>query len=262
MGCNAIAYIVSFLVMKIINETGIVVDDDIYNWLVAKPYRIGSIKPYLDGISEQAIARQFGVSRNCIRTAIERCGITPRSRKEANSLRMSKLTKEEKKKLTKNANEKVRNGGFNRQTHLKGAITKQSTGSKIGVYESCFAQWVRELNPVQQLAINVYNIDIAVGNLAVEIDSQTAIPHHCSSTAKRIKHLLSSSFSTLYIRTNCGPVTKRSADYAISMIEEMRRDPSSFPQHRVIDGSGNLLSAHSLNGDELTCIYASRDVFR
>ena len=119
------------------------------------------------------------------------------------------MTPEQRKESAQAANETIRNmpKEFHEESSKKQAIKKQQTQSKVGlgeieVYNACEKIGYK---PILQKAIGVYNIDLAVGNIAIEVYNTTRSPHKEPKLIKRTVQLLKSGYHVVYFK-NAGRV--------------------------------------------------------
>src|SRR5436190_333915 len=136
------------------------------------------INMFNSGKSVKAIADHFGCSRNVIGLRLGMSGIMVRNRSEGMFARMAETPFYERQKLAAGANEAMRS--LSTEHHMKrlrlAAIYKQTSLSEVGILEQSVADRLARFKPVMQLAVNAYNIDIAVGSVAIEIHNSTVHP--------------------------------------------------------------------------------------
>lgn len=215
---------------------------------------------FTQGASVKSLAVKFGRSRSVINACLADHGIKTRCRSDSMYLRMSKTSFEDRKKLTEKANQAIRAkpSSFHKENAEKQAITKAVSLSKVGAGEVEFMNSIKAkgFNPVPQLAVGVYNLDIAVGNLAVEVHANTGHPHTMPRLLRRIKDLLNCGYNVLYIKTlyepsKCATDWTACADYAVTFIDETSCLPSRACEYRVIRCNGDLIARGRLNGENL-----------
>lgn len=213
------------------------------------------------GLSVKQIHEKTGYDRGTIKKALEHGGIKPRNRSEAMLHRMSLTTPDERMRLTENAHKTIRAKGseFFNKAAVKQAITKEMTCSKIGGGEKLFADHIGQLgfSYVPQKAISIYNIDIMVGNLAVEIHNNTGNPHNMPANKKRIEFLLDCGFDVLYVKTFFSPLAAMAANYAVSMINEFGKNPPGCRQYRMIRGDGEIVTTGHFDSNHSSLIITS-----
>ena len=159
------------------------------------------IKKYTSGISEYELSKIFGVDRGTIKSRLIENGIQRRNCRDALINRFSKMTLDEKKQLTKKANEKIRNSKRPVEELTKKAKSLQKTKSRQGKGEIEFCKELKKmgLNPIHQFAINKYNIDIAIFPVAVEIHITTTLPHKKAFVRDKIEYLTNHGWSIVFI---------------------------------------------------------------
>lgn len=212
---------------------------------------------YMGGMSVKCLAFFYNTNRKSIVLRLNKLGIIQRNRSESMFLRMSQTSKEGRQALSSSAHAAIKNLPIEirHANRIKVAIAKQKSIFEIGMGEPEMFSWLvaRGLNPIKQLAVDVYNIDIAIGSVAIEIHNCPTNPHTCPKYMRRIEFLLKSGWSVLYIKISKRfPITSICADYAISFFQEMQRSKSTICEYRVIRGSGEVLAIGKLNGNNLS----------
>jgi hypothetical protein len=262
-------------VAQISNITGLTVPSIYGRFYKEKfiPYRWGKgnnkvqlptdeiINLYQSGISENAISKKFGVARTAIRNRLETSGIHIRNQSESEKLKWSKMTTKERKKQVKSANDKIRSmpKSYHVKLSIKQAITKEKSLSKVGAFEQLFIDELksRGFNPIPQKAVYVYNVDIAIGNTAIEIHVNSGNPESIPAYRKRIVNLLKRGWNVIYVKITKDAFIDIATDQICSFIDFCKSNKSIGSQYRVIRGTGNLISSGSLNGDKLTTVFTS-----
>lgn len=216
------------------------------------------ISKYRDGASLLSLSNEYDIARHAIKLRLRENGVEIRGASEANKLRMQDLSPEERSKLTDAANRARRELSDQQERELarKQAKTKERTKSKVGQRERRFAQWLRECGyePTLQKAVDVYNIDICVGTVAIEVHVHSSHPHGHPYYTRRIEDLLERGFDVLYIKMRVAekPLTSRACDEACAFIDLRQRDKATGAEYRVIRGSGDPIATGRLNGNQLT----------
>jgi hypothetical protein len=225
------------------------------------------VKEYRNGVSENALARKFGVQRRVIRRYLLDAGITPRDRSAAMVVRMAKASPADRKGLTLPANIARRSRAPSSLELERKARWRQSALQREGAGELDLIKMLgkRRCATSHQYAIGPYNIDILAGSVAVEVHSQTAYPHNRRSTRKRIEYLFDRGFNVLYVLcaqhvTDEKKTVKVSipaaaaADYIATFAEFTKGDPSFRRQYRMIRRTGELVASASGDLDNITLV--------
>lgn len=212
-------------------------------------------------------AKHFGVSRNVIYRILNINGIENRSASEANILAAKKLTPEERKKRAYAANEAVRNAdkSFHIENSVKQAKTKQKTKSKMGFGEKQVFEQFKNIGytPVLQKAFHVYNVDVMVGSVPVEIHNLAVHPHTHDATLKRIKYFLKSGVSIVYFKIHgSSTFNEFGLNKLVALVNFLNRNPPSQSQYWMIRGTGEIEFTGIVNdADEFTLIEVPENLF-
>ena len=112
----------------------------------------------------------------------------------------------------------------------------------------------RGLHAIPQHPVRGYNIDIAVGTLAVEVHSETSYPHQSGVVARRyerIKYLADRGWHSIYVMSRNGLLVGPVTDEVVALLDLAERDPSAVGEYRVVRGSGELTSFSIDNFDQV-----------
>lgn len=186
------------------------------------------ISMYQNGESENSVAKHFNVSRNVVRRYIKEFEIKPRTQSEAEALKWSKMTEEQRNAQVKPAHDSVR--GVKKTEAAKIALAKARErikyNSLIGPGEIELVQLLndRGIKNVHQKAIKFYNVDIAVGNIAVELTlDRSRYTSFNPKEIKRAKNLLECGYYTLAVQFDKESTLIACGDDIIAAIDEMSR---------------------------------------
>ena len=130
---------------------------------------------YESGHSENAVAKHFNTDRGTIRKRLLEAGVRPRTQSEAEKLKWSQMDEEARANQVKAAHDAVRGTARKLETRVANARTREARkyGHLIGAGEIEFCELLtqRGINFVHQKAAHTYNIDIAIGSVAVELSA-------------------------------------------------------------------------------------------
>lgn len=205
---------------------------------------------YKSGVSQNAIAKQLGVSRSVIRNRLCKAGVIIRGPAEANQLMMSKRTPEENARNSRAAHDAVRNKPKTHQQLCNHALGVQNAFTSFkSPYEQDIADELinRGIKFVPQLAVDKYNINFAIGNnIALEVfgGNWHAKGRHRARFAERSKKLFDSGYAIVicWIGFNHRFNPSAIVDYLISLDKVLCSDPSARRKHYVIGGHGKPCS--------------------
>lgn len=194
---------------------------------------------YEDGQSENAISKHFGVSRNVIRKRFLELGINPRSQSESEKLKWRQMDEKTRSNQVKNAHDAVR--GSVKTMASKISLAKAREKLKydhligFGELEFCELLTNRGIDFTHQKAIGPYNVDVAIGNIAVELTGYLGRytmfnPKEINRSAKLLEsgyHVLGVEFDSIDTLIHC-------ADEIISYINLASRLKPLDRQYWVI----------------------------
>lgn len=144
------------------------------------------------------------------------------------------------------------------QELLKRSATHQQRVIKLSPSAVTLNDWLIAAGAVTTLeqAEGRYNIDIAVGAVAVEVHRYGFNPLGRSASASRLRqranYLRNRGWLMCYVWI--GPrgqwLTAAAAEYIVALAKSAESDPSLRGEYRVIRGSGELVAAIRGDGDE------------
>lgn len=194
---------------------------------------------YQDGKSENAIANHFGVSRNVIRKRITEAGISPRTQSEAEKLKWAQMGEQARANQVKHAHNAVRGMTKSESAKEAMALTRELVkyDHLIGIGEVEFSDLLndRGIDHVHQKAIKFYNVDFAIGKVAVEFTADCGrYTAFNPKEIKRAKHLLECGYHVVAVEFDCIESMINCADYIISQIEIANSLDASISEYWVI----------------------------
>jgi hypothetical protein len=223
------------------------------------------IELYNEGKSELYISKTFNTDRGTIRRMLVKNNVVIRNGSQANIIRFQNSTIEERKKVTQKANEAMKNmpDSFHVESSKKQAITKQKTQSKMGIFEDIIFNEFRKrkYKPVLQKAFDVYNIDIAVGNIAVEIHVNSSNPHTYSFYRKRVEYLTNRNWNVIYVKITQGGLNRISIDNVCRIIDFLRTNPSLIGKYWMVRGTGEVTTIGKFDFDKKAFVFTPIDSF-
>lgn len=196
------------------------------------------IADYESGISELELSKKYGVSRNAIRYRLLKSGIQIRNQSQANIVSMGRMTIEQRKNRAKSANNALRGAKQPIEGKVKRAINIESAPyeNMIGIGEEEFYELLTEhgISFTWQKAIEIYSLDFAIGNVAVELRSGGASNGRDGVTRGRIKYLRERGIISLYVSFQTVADLIGNFDYIISNVNKLNRNPSPIGKYWVI----------------------------
>lgn len=221
------------------------------------------VAKYCAGVSELALSKEYGLERRVIRTRLEESGVHLRGQAEAIQLFYSGTTRAQRQAITAAANAAVRGKSMPEDLLAKQARGRQRNAKTRSAYEEQFAGWLteRDIPYARETAIGRYNVDFALGPVAVEIlggewhSSKVKRSVH----GRRTPYILNQGWAIAFVWTtaNC-PWTNVVVDEVMAFVDEVGRDPSLVGEYRVIRGDGKLLARGRTEDYERTGIVPAR----
>lgn len=194
---------------------------------------------YESGKSENAVAKHFGTDRGTIRKRLIEAGVKPRSQSEAEKLKWSQMDEDTRANQVKHAHDAVR--GVPRREAECIARAKAREHLKhdhfigYGEIEFCNLLADRGIDFTHQKAVGPYNVDIAIGSVAVELTG------HCGRYSmfnpkeiNRSTKLLERGYHVLAVEFDSVTTLIKCADDIIADIDAVSRLKPIDRQYRVI----------------------------
>lgn len=214
---------------------------------------------YRSGESELSLAERFQVDRNVIRRVLTESGVDVRDRSAAQHNRLAKMTSEERSLLTEAAHEAARGRSVPAEELFARARMRERTLShaspREGVFGKHLAGRTHEVTP--QKAVGPYNVDFAVGPVAVEVlggNWHAYKPEH----AQRTPYLLNAGWHVLFVwDLKKAPLCIEAAEYVLAWAQQASGNPAAVRQYRVIRGDGQLAASGSADDQHFPLVPAS-----
>lgn len=199
---------------------------------------------YKAGHGTTAIAAHLGASRHSasnVRDVLIRNGADVRSRGQATSVRMSKLDPVQRNSLVAPA----------RSKRMRNMVLAAASGARHAAFGFGEEEVFKLLSgagfpAIRQVVVdNNYLIDIAVGNLAVEIKTRSAEAHITKLKADRFEKLRESGYALVFVVVNHIPTLRRHANDLIAAIDAAHRNPPTGREYWVIRCSLEQIGTHT-----------------
>jgi very-short-patch-repair endonuclease len=197
------------------------------------------IERYRSGESVNALAKICGASRP---TLTKFLSALPdyRGAGDANRLMASNRTTEQNTAWSAAARTARRGQTEGPEARRRRAIARQRQTWQIGRGEQQLVDWLqrRGMSTRQQFPVNGYNIDIAVGPVAVELLVSPHRPTAMAKVRKRVKNLTDCGWHVLYVWVkDADTLVERVADDIVAFVELSERNPSPVGQYRMVWGA-------------------------
>lgn len=207
---------------------------------------------YIAGESGVALASEAGIDFANLYTAWHRRGWPVRDGQEAAALRYADTSPEYRQALTVAAHDAVRGRGQSFEHRCRIALGRERTLA----HQSETEELLLNMLPVDAIpgkAVGPYNVDIAIGTVAVEIYGGTwhAQGRAAARFPQRTRYLFDHGWSVVIIWVEQAryPLTVAAAEYVIALGEFTRSNPTATAQYRVIRGNGQVIVRGCANDD-------------
>lgn len=195
------------------------------------------IARYIGGESELSLSQAYSVDRGIIQRILRNNNIPRRTISEANSIRMGKLSIEERKELVRNANEVWRVTDNTSALLTKAARTESGIANiRTGPGEEELSERLKELGfeVIRQKAFGTYNVDICFSTVAVEVRFGTSSFNNATKSAKRVKTISESGYKFTVVIFRDVTAIKFALDEVISLLQCIERKPTIWGKGWVI----------------------------
>lgn len=215
------------------------------------------IERYVRGESVKSIASALGVSRATLTKWLQQQGVTLRTQTDANRTMAAARTPKQRAAYTEAAHNAVRGKRQSIEHRTRIARSRERNVTSASSSERLIGEWLSDLQPVPQKAVGPYNIDLAVGPVAVEVfgGHWHATGHHAARTTKRARYILNEDWTLVIVWvTNRHRLKPAVANYIRTVHEVARRGPSLRGQYRVIWGDGEDVTERCPDLDQLAVV--------
>lgn len=191
------------------------------------------VQKYQSGSSELSISKEYKRCRQVIRRILESNNVEIRDGSKANFVRMAKLSDDDKKLITKKANEATRGIPEPKSRKLKRAInTENGLCSYVnGIGEDEFEAMLIASNVAykRQKADGVYSIDFVIEGVAVELKKDSSLSVADKDVKRgRTKALLDAGWPILYVVYFEVSSMLGCKDEILEAIKSMKYSPDSY----------------------------------
>lgn len=215
---------------------------------------------YNSGLWKNEIAAKIGISEGVVGKYLARLGIPlAESRSDAMRARLERVGADGRAKLSESAHNAVRGMKRSESDLIKRAISNERSGKFDSIAERDLFFILRELGAeaIPQKALWKYSIDLAIGNVAVEVTGRGRKPENIPALRERIKYILNSGFVMVWVWANTvHPIESGAAEYIIALCQQASSDPSLIGQYRVIRRDGKLMASGCSDDDDFTGIFS------
>lgn len=204
------------------------------------------------------IANAIGISRATVNKCLDDLGLERPDISEGNRRGNLHTSPSARKQRAAAAHEAVRRRGENPHTRKLHSERDEASLRYIGEGEEALMERLQAagFDCVPQAARNGYNIDILVGNVAVEVHNASSRPHHTAQRLCRIVELIGAGIHSLYVKTgpDCPVISETAMEKIIAFLDFARSNPSAPREYRVIRGDGKIDHTAKRQFDHVTSV--------
>lgn len=236
------------------------------------------VRRYVAGESTKQLGPAFGVSSRVVSDYLRRAGVAARPKHcgivrymaemspedrsamcSANSRRVwANATEEQRRHAVQAAHDTWRGSHHSEEACCKIATRKAARAQSDSGFEAQFADWLKERGVAftQQLAIGRYNVDFAVGNVAVEIMTNWT---RRKEWRVKLAYLFDHGWNFYAVWHESGNgFLPAFADDLITWAKILESTPASGSQHRVVWCARKVLSTGSGDADYVAAVFKSQ----
>lgn len=216
-----------------------------------------AIELFNSGIGVAGVAIAMGVGRTAMIRILRDAGIAGRNRPAQQLARMANTTAEERQALTRAAHQAVLGSTQTEAHRCKVAASREKTVTIASQYEYELLEMLAERGVVcgQQTAIGRYNSDITTGSISVEIwgGYWHWYGRHIAGTEKRFRYIMDRGWHILVVCVSkTSPLTPAVADYVVTELERLSRNPTDIREYRVIWRAGKFTTGGRADDDHFS----------
>jgi hypothetical protein len=223
------------------------------------------ISEYESGFSELELSSKYGVSRNVIRKRLSDAGIYIRNQSEANIISASRTGFDKRQDRCKAANAAVRGKKRPIISRQKRAITVESGNGKVSVGkgEYAFKDLIieRGIDFIWQKAADIYSIDFAIGNVAVELKGTPSFFGNPEYGLRRIEKLSEIGYRCVFILLDSDADIIANIDNIIGGVDFVSRHPSPLGKYWVIRSRIDSFTRTRNEKGQFSCIESAPQPF-
>lgn len=215
---------------------------------------------YIEGESENALAKAYCVQRSTIRLILTYAGVHVRSQSEAEAIKWSRMDPSARARQVKNAHQAMKGRSLSWAEKCAQSRGKQFKCPNQSPDEVLMAEWLKGFGVavIPQQSIGAYNADIGAFPVAVEIFGGNfhAYGSHASRFTERSHYFADQGWSLVVVWTYkpYRVLCPDAAEYIVAFRDLVQRDPSIVGEYRMIGGCGEFFAGGRLNCDNLPSV--------
>jgi len=208
------------------------------------------VNRYATGESVNILAKETGVGRYAMTSALERAGVALRDQSAAESAKWQRMTAGQRIRQVKAAHAATLGIIPSFAAGCAQARSREITG-KCAPHERLLARWLADLGVAftPQKAVGPYNIDIALDACPVAVEifggGWHAYGRHATRHMERVVYLLNNGWHVLIVWTDnkSYPLAIDAANHVVAQLERLSKNPTLPREYGVILGNGDFATS-------------------
>jgi len=215
------------------------------------------IAAYVAGESEKSISDRIGWSRRAIRRCLTEAGVAIRGQSEAEKIRWSRMTPEQRERQVVAAHDATRGIAQPFERQVKKAKTIQEKMGNVSPAERRLRSMLDErgMETIPQEAIGPYNCDLGAFPVAVEVWGGGWHWHgrHAARVDERFRYILRAGWHLLVLSIGRDdPLSDELVDYVVTYIDQVRDRPDAIREYHLVWNSGKITTSGRADDAEVS----------
>jgi very-short-patch-repair endonuclease len=204
------------------------------------------VSRYIIGESIKKLAAEWRVDRNVIKKCLLENGVTVRNQSQSETIKWKRMSAETRSAQVLAAHKAARGSVRTVDQKIAHAISRERSWGNISLVECVVANHLTNLgySVIQQKAIYIYNVDIAIKSARVVVEifggNFHASGSHAAIFQQRTKDILDRGWSVIivWIDGRRYPLDASGNNRIAAFVEEASRNPTGASKYRMIFGNG------------------------
>jgi hypothetical protein len=213
------------------------------------------VRLYESGESELALSKRFGIARSGIRSRLIAAGIKPRSQGEAEKLKWSRMSAEERATQVSAAHKARRGRKDSLAKRCQTAQTNEKRQLHVTKEERKLAAMLKDrgITTVLQKAIGPYNCDLGAPPVAIERfgGNWHWYGRHFARTERRFRYIMGQGWHILVVTSGAKTrITDKTIDLMVDQYHGLAA--CKTPTYLVMRGDGVIIARGTVMDDKIS----------
>lgn len=235
------------------------------------------VRRYVAGESTKQLGPAFGVSSRVVSDYLRRAGVKARPKhhgivqhmaglsheqrsrivSESMRRRWASASPEQRRQMIEPAHAASRGRTIPLEQKIRTARTREAKARPESEYEVQLAEWLteRDISFRQQAAVGPYNLDLAVGNVGIEVTTGWA---RKKGWNPKVRNLIDWGWHLYFVWHDTRvPLRSVIADDLVAWVQFLETSPPEGSQYRVVWRSDKILAGGRADADEIARVLKS-----